>query len=164
MKTSLMATCKGTRLRTCTDRHPNGVCIPIERRSGTLWDYREFVADETAFVIAYADKLTDIDLAKMIDFHHQFSSMGGVLTMGLMHAPAPRACGIVTMDEQGRITRFVAKPEYPQSDLDLKFKMACLNDNMPTATGRPNNQHTGNQRMRTTSAAQSPITHIVRRS
>ena len=85
--------------------------------AGTLWDNRDFVADDTDFIIAYADNLTDLNLVKMIDFHHRFRSMGGVLTMGLMRAPNPSACGIVTMDEHKRIIRFVEKPAHPQSDL-----------------------------------------------
>ncbi len=85
--------------------------------AGTLWDNRDFVADQSDFIIAYADNLTDLDLVKMIDFHHRFSSMGGVLTMGLMRPPDPKACGIVTLDEDHRITRFVEKPTHPQSDL-----------------------------------------------
>ena len=37
--------------------------------------------------------------------------------MGLMRAPDPKACGIVTLDEHDRIIRFVEKPAYPESDL-----------------------------------------------
>ena len=85
--------------------------------AGTLWDNRDFVAGQANFIIAYADNLTDINLLKMIDFHRQFRSMGGVLTMGLMRAPDPKACGIVTMDEHSRIVRFVEKPAHPESDL-----------------------------------------------
>jgi mannose-1-phosphate guanylyltransferase len=85
--------------------------------AGTIWQNRSFVADQDDFIIAYADNLTNLDLTKMIDFHRNFHSMGGVLTMGLMRAPDPTACGIVTLDTNGRIVDFVEKPRHPQSDL-----------------------------------------------
>lgn len=85
--------------------------------AGTVWDNRQFVDGESDFIIAYADNLTNLNLAKMIDFHYHFRSMGGILTMGLIRAPNPRACGIVTLDEDSKIIRFVEKPEQPESDL-----------------------------------------------
>ena len=85
--------------------------------AGTIGQNSRFVAGDTDFIVAYADNLTNLNLAKMVDFHHKFRSMGGILTMGLIHAPDPRACGIVTMDAECRIIRFVEKPREPESDL-----------------------------------------------
>jgi mannose-1-phosphate guanylyltransferase len=85
--------------------------------AGTIRQNSRFVAGEPDFIVAYADNLTNLNLAKMVDFHQQFRSMGGILTMGLIHAPDPRACGIVTLDEGGRIIRFVEKPLAPESNL-----------------------------------------------
>lgn len=85
--------------------------------AGTIRQNRDFVADQEDFVIAYADNLTNLDLTKMIDFHYNFRSMGGVLTMGLMRAPDPAACGIAAVDGTSRITRFVEKPRNPESNL-----------------------------------------------
>lgn len=85
--------------------------------AGTIRQNRDFVAGQEDFIIAYADNLTNLDLTKMIDFHHNFRSMGGVLTMGLIRAPDPRACGIASVDATSRITRFVEKPPNPESDL-----------------------------------------------
>ncbi len=85
--------------------------------AGTIWQNRRFVDGEKDFVIAYADNLTNLNLAKMFDFHRVFRSMGGVLTMGLIRAPDPRQCGIVTLDPQDRIIRFTEKPQMPESDL-----------------------------------------------
>jgi mannose-1-phosphate guanylyltransferase len=53
----------------------------------------------------------------MVDFHAYISSMGGALTMGLMRAPDPRACGIATLDAGSRIVDFVEKPKHPAGDL-----------------------------------------------
>lgn len=85
--------------------------------AGTIRKNRRFVAGETDFIVAYADNLTNLNLTKMVDFHHRFRSMGGILTMGLIQAPDPRACGIVTLDGGGRIIRFVEKPQEPESDM-----------------------------------------------
>jgi mannose-1-phosphate guanylyltransferase len=84
---------------------------------GTIRQNRWFVEGDSDFVVAYADNLTNLNLAKMVDFHLRFRSMGGILTMGLIQAPDPKACGIVTLDEEDRIIRFVEKPQAPESDL-----------------------------------------------
>ena len=85
--------------------------------AGTILQNRRFIAGDPDFIVAYADNLTNLNLAKMIDFHYKFRSMGGILTMGLIQAPDPRACGIVTMDAENRIERFVEKPQAPESNL-----------------------------------------------
>ena len=85
--------------------------------AGTLWQNRFFVAGQTDFIIAYADNLTNLNWSKVFDIHAHFRSMGGILTMGLIKAPNPKACGIVTLDAAHRIVNFVEKPEYPESDL-----------------------------------------------
>ena len=85
--------------------------------AGTLWANRGFVADQDDFIIAYADNLTNLNLTRMIDFHHYTRCEGGLLTMGLIRAPDPRACGIVTLDPGHKIVKFVEKPENPESDL-----------------------------------------------
>jgi mannose-1-phosphate guanylyltransferase len=89
----------------------------LKGSAGTLWENRWFVEDQDDFVIAYADNLTNLNLDNMIDFHRNIGSMGGVLTMGLIHAPNPSACGIVSLDCDDRIITFVEKPTNPQSDL-----------------------------------------------
>jgi len=84
---------------------------------GTLWANRDFVEGEEAFLICYADNLTDMDLSRMICRHRKFRKEGAVLTMGLFHAPNPRACGIAVLDDAGKIVAFTEKPESPASDL-----------------------------------------------
>lgn len=84
--------------------------------AGTLRLNRKFVAGQPAFIIAYADNLTNLNLTKMIDFHTHIRSMGGILTMGLMRAPDPRACGVAMLDIDGRIVDFIEKPEHPPGD------------------------------------------------
>ncbi len=101
-----------TPLRLCTTYEPE-----LLGSAGTLWRNRAFVSGQSDFIIAYADNLTNLNLTKMIDFHAHIRSLGGVLTMGLIRAPDPRACGIVTLDGNSRIVRFVEKPQQPESDL-----------------------------------------------
>ncbi|MGD9972249.1 MAG: nucleotidyltransferase family protein [Desulfatirhabdiaceae bacterium] len=85
--------------------------------AGTLWARQDFVYDEDAFVIAYADNLTNINLERMIAFHRRTRSSGGMFTMGLFRSPNPAACGIASLDSNNRILSFVEKPARPESDL-----------------------------------------------
>lgn len=110
--------------------------------AGTLWDNRDFVASDTDFIIAYADNLTNLNLSKMVDFHKNIRSTKGVFTMGLITAPNPKACGIVTLDQHQKVVSFEEKPEHPKSDLanagiyvtrnDIFDKLAALR---PDRTG-----------------------------
>jgi NDP-sugar pyrophosphorylase family protein len=65
-------------------------------------------------LVIYADNLSTIDLSALLAFHRAHEDP---LTMALFHAPNPRACGIATLDDAGRITAFTEKPENPASDL-----------------------------------------------
>lgn len=64
------------------------------------------------FVVLYGDVLTNVDLGRLVDFHRQSRTKAGgsVLTMALYHVPNPTECGLVELDSQGRILRFVEKP------------------------------------------------------
>jgi mannose-1-phosphate guanylyltransferase len=85
--------------------------------AGTLWHNRHWVPEKQPFIIAYADNLTNADLTQMVRFHNQVPEKEIVLTMGLIHAPIPSECGIVTLDANHRIIDFEEKPQTPQSDL-----------------------------------------------
>lgn len=82
--------------------------------AGTLNANRDFVADEESFAILYADNLTNINLSAMREAHRRGDR---VLTMGLFRAANPSACGIVEMDEECRIVKFVEKPVASRSNL-----------------------------------------------
>ena len=85
--------------------------------AGTIWARRGFVRGSQPFVIAYADTLSDIDLGRMLTVHRGYQRRGAVLTMGLMPAPDPRACGIAVLDGHNRIIQFTEKPKHPVSNL-----------------------------------------------
>ncbi|MBR4574823.1 MAG: nucleotidyltransferase family protein [Lachnospiraceae bacterium] len=86
----------------------------LKGSAGTIRDNRDFVRDSGDFLIAYADNLTNADLAGMTAFHKM---CGAPLTMGLFHTNDPKGCGIAALDSQNHITEFVEKPENPKSDL-----------------------------------------------
>jgi mannose-1-phosphate guanylyltransferase len=81
---------------------------------GMVLANRDFVRDEEDFFICYADNLTRIDLTALRAFHLQ---RGPVLTMAISPSNTPRQAGIVSLDENGLVTRFEERPENPESDL-----------------------------------------------
>ncbi len=84
---------------------------------GTVLANRNFVKDEEDFIIAYADTLTNINLLDMVEHHRRIRKKGGILTMGLFHAPAPSACGIAELDSEQKIVAFTEKPKNPSGNL-----------------------------------------------
>ena len=80
----------------------------------TVLENRAFVRGEESFWIVYADNLTDMRLGPMAATHRAHD---GVLTLGLFHAPNPRAAGIVELDASGRVIGFEEKPPEPRGDL-----------------------------------------------
>lgn len=83
---------------------------------GTLWAHRHWVEDTDAFLIAYADNLTNANLSQMLRFHDQKRKIDGILTMGLFKAPEPSACGIAVRDQTDKIIKFTEKPDRPESE------------------------------------------------
>jgi mannose-1-phosphate guanylyltransferase len=82
--------------------------------AGTLLARRDWVEGEEFFLACNADNLTDLDLTSLIEFHRQGDA---VATLTLFHAPQPSACGIVELDDGGRVVGFSEKPARPVSDL-----------------------------------------------
>jgi NDP-sugar pyrophosphorylase family protein len=64
---------------------------------------------QDSFVVVYGDVLTDMDLARLIAFHNAHGEAPHV-TLSLCQAPNPWECGVVAVDERGRVTQFVEKP------------------------------------------------------
>ncbi len=80
--------------------------------AGALNNFPGFF-DEPFFVL-YGDVFTTADLTAMAAFHHQ---KRGAATVGLYRVDNPTECGLVDMDEAGRISRFVEKPPVAFTDL-----------------------------------------------
>ncbi len=108
-------------VRACVAAHtPAGLHVELVDETtllgsaGTVRANRAFVEHDRAFFILYADNLTDVDLTALHAFHCARKS---TFTMGLWHAPEPRACGIAELDAAGRVISFEEKPAQPRSDL-----------------------------------------------
>lgn len=82
--------------------------------AGTIAANRAWVDPEPFFWIFYADVLTNMDLSRMLAFH-QRSRVAA--TLGVYEVPNPHQCGIVEVDENKIIRRFVEKPANPVSNL-----------------------------------------------
>jgi mannose-1-phosphate guanylyltransferase len=82
--------------------------------AGTLSTNREFVRDAGDFYVFYADNLVHADLRGLASFH---ATHRGAVTLGLFRATKPQGCGIVTLDDAGRVVNFEEKPSHPKSDL-----------------------------------------------
>ncbi len=81
--------------------------------AGTVHANRAWADDADEVIVIYADNLSDVDLAAMLEFHR---SHNDPMTMLLFRTAYPEQCGIATLDGD-RIVDFVEKPENPASDL-----------------------------------------------
>jgi len=78
--------------------------------AGAVKKLETFFDDDT-FIIIYGDLFTFIDLGQMIAYHH---TRGAQATIAVHEVSNPCEKGIVSLDEQGRITRFLEKPKPDQ--------------------------------------------------
>lgn len=78
--------------------------------AGSVKNAEEQLAGEP-FIVVSGDALTDIDLSDMVRFHRQ---NGAMVTIGLKRVANPLEFGIIIVDEQGRIQRFLEKPTWGQ--------------------------------------------------
>ena len=82
--------------------------------AGTIKANMRWIEDEEAFLIAYADNLTNVDLTGLIQFHQ---TRDAILTMGLFRSDCPERCGIAALGNDGLILDFTEKPEKPRSNM-----------------------------------------------
>jgi NDP-sugar pyrophosphorylase family protein len=77
--------------------------------------------DGGPLVVMYGDVLTNLDLGALLAFHSQAVACYPLarVTMSLYHVPNPTEVGLVGLDENGRVTRFVEKPRPDQVFTDL---------------------------------------------
>lgn len=74
------------------------------------------------FVVAYGDVFTNLNLTRLMNAHKQqccIANVDTVATIALYRVPNPTECGLVEMDADGRVTRFVEKPPADQVFTDL---------------------------------------------
>jgi mannose-1-phosphate guanylyltransferase len=82
--------------------------------AGTLRETLPVLEKSSDFLVIYADNLSDIDLRDFIGFHRE---QRAEFSMVLFETPTPSACGIATLEVDGRISSFVEKPDNPSSNL-----------------------------------------------
>jgi mannose-1-phosphate guanylyltransferase/phosphomannomutase len=83
-----------------------------ETPAGTAGSIRlaKDLLDDTFLVIS-GDALTDFDLSSLVDFHKQREAM---VTIALKSVENPLEFGVVIVDEEGHIQRFLEKPGWGQ--------------------------------------------------
>jgi mannose-1-phosphate guanylyltransferase / phosphomannomutase len=93
----------GMRLSYATEEMPLGT-------AGSVKNAQEALRDERFLVIS-GDALTDIDLTDLVRFHKE---NGALVTIALKRVPNPLEFGIIIIDEDGRVQRFLEKPTWGQ--------------------------------------------------
>ena len=63
------------------------------------------------FLVISGDALTDFDLTALVAYHKK---QGAMVTVALARVPNPLEFGIIIVDEEGRIQRFLEKPTWGQ--------------------------------------------------
>jgi NDP-sugar pyrophosphorylase family protein len=103
--------------------------------AGAVKNCEEFFGSEPFFII-YGDNLIDVGLAPLVDRQLQTKSDA---VIGLFHTPNPTACGLVQMDEEGKIERFQEKPPLDevftdQANAGVYFVTPKIFEYIPAAT------------------------------
>ncbi|WP_055478573.1 sugar phosphate nucleotidyltransferase [Sphaerimonospora mesophila] len=93
----------GMTLHYATEEVPLGTAGSVKNAADRLRDDR--------FLVISGDALTDIDLTDMLRFHRENRAL---VTIGLKRVPNPLEFGIIIVDEDGRIQRFLEKPTWGQ--------------------------------------------------
>src|SRR4051794_1209071 len=93
----------GMSLQYATEETPLGT-------AGSVKNAEDALRDEPFLVIS-GDALTDIDLTEMMKFHRD---RGALVTIGLKRVPDPLEFGIIIVDDEGRVERFLEKPTWGQ--------------------------------------------------
>lgn len=96
---------------------PDGQCAGVAIRyavepepldtAGAIRFAAEAAGIDDTFVVANGDVLTDLDVSHLVQFHRDH---GAEATIHLIGVPDPSAFGVVALDDEGRVERFVEKP------------------------------------------------------
>ncbi len=96
---------------------PDGECAGVSLRyavepepldtAGAIRFAADAAGIDDTFVVANGDVLTDLDVSELVRFHR---GKGAEATLHLIGVPDPSAFGVVALDPDGRVARFVEKP------------------------------------------------------
>ncbi|RJQ45934.1 MAG: nucleotidyltransferase family protein, partial [Gaiellales bacterium] len=73
--------------------------------AGSVRNAAEYLDD--TFLVISGDALTNINLTKLVAYHHNVKTLA---TLALYSLPNPTEYGVITINNQGQITRFQEKP------------------------------------------------------
>ena len=93
----------GMALSYATEEMPLGTAGSVKNAQDALRDER--------FLVISGDALTDIDLTELVRFHKE---NGALVTIALKRVPNPLEFGIIIVDDDGRVQRFLEKPTWGQ--------------------------------------------------
>jgi len=83
---------------------------------GPIKKAEDILGDGAPFLVLNGDIISDIDYRRLVDFHNE---KGGLATVALYQVPDPSRYGAVEIDGDGRILRFVEKPEPGEAPSNL---------------------------------------------
>ncbi len=78
--------------------------------AGAVKNAEQFFDDEP-LIVFNGDVLTDIDISELVDFHKENSARA---TIALTEVEDPTPYGLVLIDDTGRVTSFLEKPNWEQ--------------------------------------------------
>lgn len=90
------------------EQRPLGTGGPVKKAEDML--------NNGPFMVMNGDLLTDFDFKRLIEYHKE---KGGIATIALTQVSDPSRYGSVELDWEGRITRFVEKPEFGMAPSNL---------------------------------------------
>lgn len=93
----------GMHVTYATESQPLGTAGSVRNAIGALGD--------EPFIVLSGDALTDFDLTTLIETHHR---TGAAATVALARRQDPVEFGLVVTDSDGRVIRFVEKPDWSE--------------------------------------------------
>ena len=93
----------GVRMQYSVEQSPAGTAGSVKLAEDELKD--------DTFIVISGDALTDFDLGEIVAFHKQ---RGALVTIALKRVENPLEFGVVVVDDDGRIERFLEKPTWGQ--------------------------------------------------
>lgn len=97
----------GVRLRYVYETEPLGT-------AGAVRQAKPLLGNDPVLVMN-GDVLTDVDLGQFLAFHHRY---GAAVSIGLTRVSDPTAYGLVFVDDDGRVSRFLEKPSADEAVVD----------------------------------------------
>jgi mannose-1-phosphate guanylyltransferase/phosphomannomutase len=77
--------------------------------AGSVKLAEKFLSRDEPFLIISGDALTDVNLTEIMEFHKR---VGAAVTITLYRVPNPLEYGVIIVDSEGRIERFLEKPSW----------------------------------------------------